>query len=185
MSSLSGYQDATGSASGQNMSGMAAMGNKIPKGYRSGYMQQFTPEQMQLFQNMFGQVGQGSFLSRLAGGDEGMFQQMEAPAHREFQGQLGQLASRFSGMGLGGRHGSGFQLASTQAASDFSQDLASRRMMLQRQAIQDLMGMSNDLLGQRPYEQFLVPKSKSFLKELGIAGAEGAGTALSMLPFLL
>ncbi len=135
-------------------------GDMIPKGYRKGQIQQFTPEQMDLFSQLFGHLGPDSFLSQLAGGDESQFEQMEVPAHRMFQGQLGQLASRFSGMGSGGRHGSGFQNSATAAASNFSQDLASNRQNLQRQALNDLMGLSNTLLNQRPQEKFLSQKQQ-------------------------
>ena len=92
-------------------------GNKIPKGYEQGTLQQFTPEQMNLFKSMFGQVGPDSFLGKLAGGDQSMFEQMEAPAMRQFQGLQGQLASRFSGMGMGSRRGSGFQNRSRHVIS--------------------------------------------------------------------
>lgn len=149
-----------------SLSGYTGMGmkNKVPSGYKSGQMQQFTPEQMQLFQQMFSQVSPDSFTSRIAGGDQGAFEEMEAPAMRQFSEVLGGLGSRFSGMGgpgsLGARKSSGFQNTATAAASNFAQDLASRRQQLQRQAIQDLMGMSSDLLGKRPYEQFLVPKQQ-------------------------
>lgn len=142
------------------MSSMYGQGNKIPKGYEQGRMQRFTPEQMKLFQSLFSQLGPDSFLSKLAGGDEGMFNQMEAPALRQFSGLQGNLASRFSGMGMGGRQSSGFQNASGQMASDFAQDLQSKRMGLQSQALKDLMGMSQQLLGQQPYEDFLVKKEQ-------------------------
>jgi hypothetical protein len=148
-------------------------GDYIPKGYRAGQLQQFTPEQMDLFQQLFGHLGPDSFLSKLAGGDEKQFEQMEAPAHRQFQGQIGQLASRFSGMGQGGRHGSGFQNTATAAASNFSQDLAANRQNLQRQALMDLMGLSNTLLGQRPTERFISPKQQQ--ESSGIGGLIGAG----------
>lgn len=157
-SSFGGYggmRDNTGS-----MARGGSTGDIIPKGYRKGQLQQFTPEQMQLFQQLFGHVGPDSYLSRLAGGDQSLFDEMEAPAHRDFQGALGQLASRFSGMGTGGRHGSGFQNTATAAASNFAQDLQANRQNLQRQAINDLMGLSNQLLGQRPYDQFLVEKQQ-------------------------
>ena len=52
--------------------------------------------------------------------------------------------------------------------SNFAQDLASRRQGLQRQAIQDLHGMSQDLLNQRPYERSLVQKEQN--PWYGIAG---------------
>ena len=148
------------------MSPMGKLGNKIPKGYKSGQMQQFTPEQMQLFQQMFSNVSPDSYLSKLAGGDEGLFNEMEEPALRQFAGLQGNLASRFSGMGMGARRSSGFQNTMTSAASDFAKDLQSQRQNLQRQAIQDLMGLSSSLLGQRPYEQFLVPKKQSQTAEM-------------------
>lgn len=154
------------------------MGNKVPKGYNLGRIQNFTPEQMQLFSRLFGNVGQDSFLSRLAGGDQSQFEQVEAPALRQFSELQGGLASRFSGQGLGGRSSSGFRNASNAAASDFAQQLQSRRMDIQRQALMDLHGMSQDLLNQRPYEQFLTQKPQSFGKSFLGSLAGGAGQAL-------
>lgn len=142
------------------------MGNKIPKGYQEGRLQQFTPEQMQLFQSLFSNIGPNSQLSKLAGGDQESFNQLEAPAMQQFAGLQGGLASRFSGMGMGGRRSSGFQNTANQATSDFAQQLQSRRMELQRQAQQDLFGMSRDLLSQRPYEQFLTEKEQPWWKQL-------------------
>jgi hypothetical protein len=148
-------------------------GNKIPSGYKRGQLQQFTPEQMQLFQSLFSHVGPDSNLSRLAGGDQSMFEEIEAPAMKQFAGLQGGLASRFSGMGMGGRRSSGFQNTATGAASDFAQQLQSQRQGLQRQALQDLKGFSSELLGQRPYEQFLTQKKPSFWES--ILGALGGG----------
>jgi hypothetical protein len=152
------------------------MSTKVPSGYKVGQLQQFTPEQMDLFKSLFGHVGQGSYLSRLASGDEGLFEEMERPALKQFTGLQGNLASRFSGMGLGARNSSGFQNTATQAASDFAQDLHSRRQGLQRQAITDLLGMGQELLGQRPYEQFLYEKKKPFWQRLLGGGLPIAGT---------
>lgn len=155
-------------------------GNKIPKGYEQGQLQQFTPEQMNLFQSLFGHLQPDSFLSKLAAGDEQIFQQAEAPALRQFGQLQGQLASRFSGMGMGARKGSGFSNTMNQATSDFAQDLQSRRMDLQRQAIQDLLGLSTDLLGQRPSEKFLVEKQQkpSFWQQLLGAALPVAGAGV-------
>lgn len=146
-------------------------------GYDVGQMQNFTPEQMQLFQQMFSQVGPESYLSRLAGGDEGLFNEMEAPALKQFSGLQGNIASRFSGMGSGGRRSSGFQNTMSQAGSDFAQQLQSRRQGLQQQAIKDLHGMSTDLLNQRPYENFLMQpdQKKSFWEQILGAGLPIAG----------
>lgn len=166
---------------GMNLQGNAAGapltgGNKIPSGYRHGQINQFTPEQQQLYQQTFGYLGPGSFLSQIAGGDQSAFAQQEAPAMRQFQELLGQNASRFSGMGLGARRGSGFQNATNAATSNFAQDLASKRQEMQRQAISDLMGFSNQLLNQRPYEQFLVEKQQK-QSPWGSAIGTGLGAA--------
>src|SRR5258705_9357563 len=131
-SSMSGYSGMGGARGG-------GQGDSIPKGFRKGQLQQFSPEQMQLFQQMFGHLGPDSFLSKLAGGEEGSFDEMEAPAMRQFSELLGGLGSRFSGMGdLGSRKSSGFQNAGTSAASNFAQELQGNRQNLQRQAINDL-----------------------------------------------
>lgn len=156
-------------------------GNKIPSGYKAGQLQQFTPQQMQLFGQLFSNVSPDSFTGRLAGGDEEMFNQLEAPALKQFGALQGNIASRFSGQGMGARRSSGFQNSMGQAGSDFAQQLQSNRIGLQRQAIQDLMGMSNSLLNQRPYENFLVEKQQKipFWKQaLGFASPV-AGDAMN------
>lgn len=143
-------------------------------GYDVNQLQQFSPEQMNLFQRMFSGVSPDSYTARLAQGDPGLFQEMEAPALRDFSELQGGMASRFSGMGsLGARRSSGFQNTMNQAASDFASTLASRRQELQRQAIMDLHNMSGNLLGQRPYEQFLTDKKKSWWEKM-FQGASAA-----------
>jgi hypothetical protein len=161
---------ATGAGIGPKMTGA---GHKVPKGFERGQLQQFTPEQMGLFQSLFSHLQPGGFLSKLAGGDQGTFDQLEAPALRQLGALQGGLSSRFSGLGTGARHSSGHALAQGQLASDFAQDLQSQRMGLQRQALQDLMMSSNQLLNQRPYDQFLTEKKKPFWKELLSGGILG------------
>lgn len=162
--------------------GRGAAGNKIPKGYAAGKLQQFTPEQMGLFQQLFSHVSPGSQLSQQAMGSQAGFEPQEQLAARDFQNFQGQNASRFSGMGMGARRGSGFNNSMTQGSQDFAMQLAGQRQQLQRQALQDLMGMSGMLLGQRPEEQFLIKKENrpsGFAKALGIglpvAGAVAGG----------
>lgn len=137
--------------------GATQKGDVIPKGYRGGQIQNYTPEQMNLFKQTFGLVSPDSYLSRLSQGDEELFNEMEAPAHRQFSESLGGIASKFSGAGsFGARRSSGFQNTTTAAASNFAQDLASRRQELQRSAITDLASISQMLLGQRPTEKLLM-----------------------------
>ncbi len=135
-------------------------GSKIPSGYKEGRVQNFSPDQMKLFKQLFSQVDPNSFLARLAGGDQSMFEEMEAPAWRQFAEMQDDLANRFSGMGMGARRGSGFQNTMNQAGSDFMQDLQSKRMELRRQALMDLMGISESLLAQKPYENFFIKKQQ-------------------------
>lgn len=155
-------------------------GDNIPEGFEAGSIQQFTPEQMKLFRRSIKSVGKNSYLSRLAGGDQSMFAEMEAPAHRQFQGQLGNLASRFSQQGMGSRHSSGFQNQATAASSNFQQDLQSRRQGLQRQAIMDLNEISQQLMGQRPRERTLTEKPAEWWEAPLAAFAGGAGQGASM-----
>lgn len=136
-------------------------GNKLPSNYKTGRAANFTPEQLDLFSSLFGNVGPDSFLAKLASGDQSAFAQMEAPAMRQFNELQGNIASRFSGMGTGGRHGSGFQNSMSSAASNFAQDLQSKRLGIQRESLQDLFNMSNMLMKQKPYENFLIEKDKN------------------------
>ena len=150
----------------------------------TGYKQvsTYTPEQTQLFQRLFGMIGPDSNTAKLAGGDQSQFEQLEAPALKQFNQLQGNLASRFSGMGSGARHSSGFQNAANQATQDFAGQLQSRRMDISRQAMQDLRGMAGELLGAQPNS--LIPEQKPWWQEalIGLGGAAGtaAGTAGSL-----
>lgn len=154
-----------------------AGGDVIPKGYRAGQIQNFTPEQMQQFSQLFSLLGEDSDLFKMAMGDQSYFDEMEAPAMRQFNELQGGLASRFSGMGMGGRKSSGFQNTSSAAASNFAQDLQSNRQNLSRQALRDLMEMSHSLMNEKPYERILSGKRQ---KEPGFwqQAASGASQQL-------
>lgn len=186
MSSLyggSGLRGPTGAVAGNSMGSMlqrgGSLGNRAPTGYEQ--FQKYTPEQMQLFQDMFSHVGPESYLSKLAGGDQDIFNQIEAPALQQFSGLQGNLASRFSGMGSGARRSSGFQNTSNQAATDFASQLQSQRQALRQNAISELMGLSGDLLNKEPFGH--VKKQKPWWEELlmtfGKELAGGAGRTLS------
>ncbi len=155
-------------------------GMSAPKGYE--YNQNYTPQQMKLFEDAFAHASPDSMTGRLAAGDQSQFDALEAPALRQFGALQGNIASRFSGQGLGGRKGSGFQNTMSAASSNFAQDLQSQRMGLQRQAIQDLMGMSDNLLGKKPFS--LIQKQKPWWQQLlmkfGESAAESAGNSIFM-----
>lgn len=152
-------------------------------GYNVASLNRLSPQQMQLFQELLGgslpgvQGGLGN-LSRLASGDESQFSALEAPAMRQFAGLQGNIASRFSGAGVGARRSSGFQNTLGGAAADFAERLQSQRMGLQQNAIAQLLGLSRDLLGTQTHENFLVPKKRSGWESLLGGGLPVAGAAL-------
>jgi hypothetical protein len=160
-----------------SISPSGATGNVLPKGYKTGQLQQFTPEQMALLKQSFAFTDPNGQLYKQAMGDESAFAPIEQRAMRDFQTFQGNWGSRFAGLGTGGAHSSGFRNLQTQGAQDFASSLAEQRNTLKRQALYDLMGISSTLLGQRPYEQFLIPKQKKpsiWEKILGI-GLPAAG----------
>lgn len=152
------------------------MKEKRPHGYSQYALNNYTPEQYELFQRGFENVAPDSFTARLARGGEDIFSEVEEPALRQFNELQGNIASRFSGQGMGARKSSGFQNTMSAASRDFASQLQANRQQLQRQAIQDLMGMSETILNRRPQEKGLVQKSGNsggwgeFLGTLGGAG---------------
>lgn len=165
----------------------APAGSNVPSGYRGASVQQFNPGQMDLFQRNLDLVGPNSQLYQQAMGTDAGFAPYEQYAQRQFQEATGQNASRFSGLGMGARRGSGFQNLQTQGAQDFATQLAMQRQQLQRQALNDLLGISQSLLGQRPQENMLVKKQMPFWQQLAVTGtqgfAEGAGKAAATAAF--
>lgn len=162
-----------------NPASVYSMKENIPSGYRKSSVSQYTPEQMKLFSQYPELFGEGSQLRKMAMGDQGQFDEIEAPALRQFNELQGGLSSRFSGMGgLGAQKSSGFKNASNAAAQDFASQLQSNRQGLQRQALQDLMGYSESFLNQRPYEQGLAQKRQKppgFWHEAGVGFFSGLG----------
>lgn len=153
-------------------------GENIPSGYRKSIVQNYTPAQMDLHNQLYSNVGPDSYLSKLSRGDQETFDEMEAPALRQFNELQGGLASRFSGQGLGGRQSSGFRNASNASAQDFASQLQSNRVNLQRQALMDLMGYSDMMLNQKPYDVGLAEKRQrppGFWKSFGQSFATSAG----------
>lgn len=159
----------------------------MPSGYKQITTQSLSPEQQQLFSLLFGGAkgGLGSgleHLSKLAGGDQSYFDQLEAPALRQFGAVQGNLASRFSGMGTGARKSSGFQNTSTAAGQQLAESLQSQRLGMQNDAISQLLGLSNTLLGTQTQETGFMPKGmsgwQSFLSSLGGGLGGGLGRGL-------
>ncbi len=162
MSSMSGN---TGFNNGSKKSKISMK----PKGYSQ--FSQYTPEQHEISSQRQQLTSPDSYYARLAGGDEEAFNEMEAPAYRDFNQTIGHLASRFSNLGgkgsLSSRKSSGFQNQMGQAASNFAQDLYSKRHSLRSEAIKGLHSMYGDLLNEQPYG--LVEKKKPFWQQATLA----------------
>lgn len=165
---------------------------KTPKGYSSYSQQTMDPQALQFRNQLMGAVQPGAikgadFLSRMAGGDQSMFEEMEAPAWNDYEQGMGAMGTRFSNMGMGAQNSSGFKQAMGGMAGQFAQNLHSQRMSFQQQAIKDLMGMSGELMGMKTMDSGLVKKPPSgweqFLSMIsgmsgqagGIAGGMGMG----------
>jgi hypothetical protein len=134
---------------------------KRPHGYSQYALNNYDPQQYELYQQGFEHVSPDSYTSQLARGEPGAFEQEEAPALRQFNELQGNIASRFSGQGMGARKSSGFQNTMSSAAQDFAGQLQANRQQLRRQAIQDLLGMSETMLNRRPQEKGLLQKGSN------------------------
>lgn len=173
MSSLAGNRGYTGQVSKLRGTGFNQV--SVPT---------MSPEQMQLFQQMFSgaspgiQGGLGQLSQLASGGSPEFWEQMEAPAWRQFGEAQGQLASRFSGMGLGARKSSGFNNAASGMSADLAERLQANRLGLQQNAIRDLLGLGENLLNKNPYDTFLMPKKKSAWQELLGSASGGFGGLL-------
>lgn len=170
------YSDKRGRPENNRRGG--AGGDVIPKGHRAGQIQQFGPEAMEMYEKLFSLLGEDSDIFKMAMGDQSYFDEMEAPAMRQFNELQGGLASRFSGMGMGGRKSSGFQNTSSAATTNFAQDLQSNRQNISRQALRDLMEMSHSLMNEKPFERIISGKEQKepgFWKQFGSNFAQSAG----------
>lgn len=145
------------------------------------------PGQMDLLQQLMGGSKQGvsqglEHLTNLAGGgNEEFWNKQEAPAYRALSAIQGNTASRFSGMGSGSRNSSGFQNVMGEQGRTLAESLGANRSQMQQSAIQQLMELSQMLLGQNTHENFLMPKKKSLWEQLLGAGAQGVGSGLGGL----
>ncbi len=153
-----------------------------PEDYSQFKLKNYTPQQAALHEQQFDLVSPNSYLSRMAAGDTSEFAQMEKPALQQFNALQGNIASRFSGMGMGSRNSSGFQNQMAASSQDFAGQLQANRANMRRQAIMDLMGLSNQILSQKPYETGLAADAHQEQgKALGgwgsTIGAVGGGMA--------
>lgn len=135
-----------------------------PSGYER--YDQYSPEQMKIHQARISGLGgldQGlDYYSRLAAGDESLFKEIEAPAYAGLEKGLSQTATRFSD--FGGQDSSGFQQAIAGQSSQLGMDLAGQRTSLRQNAINQLLGLSKDVLGEEPTG--LIKEEQPWMDEL-------------------
>jgi hypothetical protein len=134
------------------LSNISGYGLKQPKHLRQ--IPQFTAGQQGLFQSLLGGAQPGAshglgYLSKLAAGDEESFAHLEQPALKNYEQALSMIGNRFSSGS--GTSSSYFQNAARGLGQDFAQNLQSQRNQLQMDALTKLLGISQNLLGQRPY----------------------------------
>lgn len=138
---------------------------KPPKISGQQYVQipNFDAGQQQLYQGGINAANQGGgfqstidFLQKLAGGDESSFSQLEAPAYRAYEKNIGSLANRFAGYGA--LDSSSFRNAAQEQASTMGENLASQRMGIQDQATQRLLQLFQGLLQQKPTSSGYLPE---------------------------
>ena len=152
------------------MSLSAPTGVSAPRANISGYklrnVPNMSPEVMQLFSKLLGGtsgvgIDQGLKSQQgLAAGDEDAFKRLEAPAYTAFNKQLGNIGSRFAGVGA--LDSSAFQNATSGAAQSFAENLGAQRHGIQEGALDRLLGLSDRLLSQKPYDSFLEKKRSGF-----------------------
>ena len=155
-------------------------------GYKTRSVSNFTPEMQQLFDKLLGGLNTGGgpgngldYLSKLASGQQGGFEQEEAPAYEAYNRGLAQQANRYAGLGALGS--SSFQNLASSGAQELGMNLASRRGELQRNAIEKLLGYSTQLLAQKPYDYGFEDEGPSTLQKLlGLLG-RGAGSFIGSI----
>ncbi len=150
----------------------------VPEGYEQFAINNYTPEQERVFKQSESLIRPDSFTARIAAGDSGEFAAMEAPAMRQFNDLQGGLASKFSGMGMGGRSSSGFQNTMTSASQDFASQLQAKRLELRNKAIADMMGMSSQFLNFKPQEKGLIQKPPKEKTQWGSMIGTGLGAVV-------
>jgi hypothetical protein len=145
-------------------SGYAA-GNQAISGYKTQQLPTMTPQMQQLFQSLLGGAGGGanaglSHLSGLASGNQSSFEEQEAPAYAAFNKTLGQVGSKYSFYNA--QDSSAFQNALAGEGGKLAQNLQGQRSDIRNNAIKDLLGFSNQLLGKNPFENVLQKEDEGF-----------------------
>lgn len=165
---------------------MSTVSNVRGTPYQQIQMPTKDPKAMELYQQIAQALGPhlkntvGNIGQMAAGGTEEQWNQLEAPAMRQFNQFQGNMASRFSGAGMGSRHSSGFQNTMTGASTDLAERLQGNRMNLQQNAQSQLLGLYQNLMGTDTFDTQFLQKQKPWWQELlsslGPAAGQAAGS---------
>lgn len=158
-------------------------GKKIP-GYNTVAVPTMDPQTMAHREQVRQRIEPGVYggldqYARLAAGDESAYQGIQNRAFEDFNRSLGQIGSRYAGVGSGqmsARNSSAFQNETTGAAGDLAARLQEQRMGIQKDALHELLGLSRDLMSNSPYEYGLMPQKK---KRKWWETAIGAGSGIA------
>lgn len=156
----------------------------VPTGYDLIKLPTLGPGQKRVYNQLQSTFGRGAkgldLFSRLAGGDTSGFEQLEKPAMRQLQEQiLPQVAQRYAGQGI--RGSSGLQTSLSSAAEKFGESLQSQRLGIQQQALNQLLGLGQQLLGTPTEQNVLMRQPESIWSQLlgslvgGLAPAATSG----------
>jgi hypothetical protein len=156
----------------------------VPSGKTLSQLPNFTGGQMDIFNSLQSQaqraqggLGKGvDYLSGLAGGDDSAFAEMEKPYYSQLQKALGKVGSRFAG--TNSLNSSAFQNAASGEAGSLAEILGSRRNDIRQQSIRDLLGISNSVLQQQPYSNYMQDEDQGFDwgSLLGTVGGSALGS---------
>jgi hypothetical protein len=153
-------------------------------GYRVKQIPTMGPQQKGLYDELYGSIRPAlgpaaNQLSQIASGSPEAFQQLEAPAFRQFREQLlPQLAQQQTTRHGRGRS-SGYLNRLEGATSNFAQDLQAQRMGLQQNAMSQLFGMGQNLMNTQTQQPFLQQKTSSRLLE-ALGGLFGRSPEIAM-----
>lgn len=154
----------------------------IPSGYGQYSLPTMGGDQKDIYNMLKTQFkgGAGDIYQKLFGMAQGqgdIFNQMEVPARRGLEQELGNIGMQF---GLSGSNkSSGFQNAIAGAGQNFAENLYGQRAGLMQKSMSDVMNLGNMLLG-TPTEQFGLYQKENILRDLmhllGTATSQMAGT---------
>jgi hypothetical protein len=142
---------------------------KVPSGYGMYSLPTMGGGQKDIYEMLKSQFmqGGGDIYQRLFGmakGDQDLFNQLEAPAIRQFQQQIAPgIAQRYAGSGIGSS--SGMQNALAGAAGNLAENLQGQRMGLMQQSMHDVLHLGDMLLGS-PTQQFGLVQKQNLMNQL-------------------